>query len=160
MNKKINLKININLFVIGVIIGISIILLNKRLNNIIYPNKINHFEYKLMDKKYIDYTNKINREINKYGIDNIIFLGEDSYYFKIINDKKIGYLDLINQGNWGYNGESSHLKEIIINKDKIFFVNKNELKNTKQSMKKAIKYVIRNGQKINNVYKYDIYKLK
>ena len=160
MNKDINLKININLFAIGVIIGISVILLSERLDNIIYPNKINNFSYKLMDKKYIDYTNKINKKIKEYGIDNIIFLGEDGYYFKIINDRKTTYLDLINQGNWGYNGENKHLKEIKKNKDKIFFVNKNELKSNKQSMKKAIKYVIENGKRINKIYKYDIYKLK
>lgn len=161
LQKKLALKINIKLFAIGVLLGISVLLLKDRsFSKIKYPNKINHFEYKLLDNKYIDYTNKINKKIDKYGIKNIIFLSADAHYFKIVNDKNINKYDLINKGNLGYNGDKRLLNDIKTSKDKVFFVDKSELGLNKQSSKPALNYVIKNGKKIDKVYKYDIYILK
>ena len=70
---------------------------------------------------------------------------------------KISYIDLINAGNFGYNGSDKLLKEIKKRKNSIFLVDKSELSPIKQSDKQALNYVIDNGKKIGNIDFFDIY---
>ena len=69
----------------------------------------------------------------------------------------ISYIDLINQGNWGYHGSDKLLKVIKNSKNSIFFVDEGELSLIKQLDKRALLYVINNGEKIDEVGPYDIY---
>ena len=123
-----------------------------------YPNKVKHFEYKYIKKDQLDTIDKINRKIKEYGIDNILFIGySETYMLKIQNNRKIEYIDMLNKGNWGYNGNDKVKKYINDNKDKIYFVDVNYYYENTQIMKDVIRYVIKNGKKIDSVSSYDIY---
>ncbi len=160
VQKDIKIYLNIKLFTIGAITCLTIFTLNNRLeDNIIYPNKIKYFEYRYLTNSYIDFSNKINKLISKYNDQEIIFLSADGYYFRIINDQDIGYLDLINTGNFGYNGSSKLLSLIKNKKNSLFFVDKNEIGTNKQTDQKVLKYVIDNGTFIEKQGRYYIYEL-
>ena len=158
LNKDIKIAINIKLFCIGILLGITFLMIKDRVSyGLIYPNDINNFEYRLIDKEYISFTKDINSKIEKYSDRKIIFLSADSYYFKIINSKDIGYLDLINTGNWGYKGSDKLLNTIKNNKDAVFFLDKKEIGSNKQTDQNVLKYVVKNGKKIDETWKYSIY---
>ena len=125
---------------------------NRFKEHIIYPNKINKFEYRFLSKNEINYTNKIISFMNKNNNRKIINLDADSYYFKIVTNKKIEKLDLINRGNWGYNGKDKIIKEIKKNKDAIYLLDRRIIEEKNNQLEKvAIKYIINNGKKIGNI---------
>lgn len=158
LNKDIKIAINIKLFCVGILLGITFLILKDRVSDgVIYPNDINNFEYRLIDKEYISFTKDINSKIEKYNDRKIVFLSADGYYFKIINNKDIGYLDLINTGNWGYKGSDKLLNTIKRSKEAVFFVDKKEIGSNKQTDQNVLKYVVKNGKKIDETWKYSIY---
>ena len=151
-------KINLKLFTFGVIIGVSCITLFYRIDDgIIYPNKINHFEYRLLDKYSIEFTEEMNEFIEENKDKNIVYLCSNGYYFRIVNDMDIGYIDLINTGNWGYNGSQKLFKSIMDIDNAIYVVDESELSEIKQTDKKVLNYVLENGKKIKSIRIYDIY---
>lgn len=161
LENKIEIKfINVNLFINGLLLGIIFIsVLSRFKTKLFFPNEINHFEYRAVDYKYIKYTNDINSLVLEYQKDDkkIIFLSADGYYFRLINDMKIGYIDLINKGNWGYNGSEKLLNYIKNNQDAVYFVDETELGSNKQTDQKALKYVMENGKFIDDLGNYKIY---
>lgn len=159
--KQFNIYLNIKLFSIGILIGLTLISLWYRKDDkITYPNDIKYFEYRYLTNQYINFSNKIDTLIDKYHEREIIFLSADGYYFRIIHDMDIGYLDLINTGNWGYHG-SSKLMEVIKNKkDCLFFVDKNEFGSNKQTDQEVLKYVIDKGKILEVEGSYYIYEIK
>ena len=157
LNYKIDLKINLYLFFFGIIIGISILMILKYHKTIIYPNDINHFEYKMLDKDSIEFTKEINKFISDNKDKTVICIHSSGYYIKIVNDMEINYLDLINRGNWGYNGSDKLMKEIKKVDNPIFLVDKGELHPLMQTDKRLIKYVLKKGKKIGSIRIYDIY---
>lgn len=162
INKDISIKfINPKLFIYGVLVGVIMLTMYSRFDEKIYfPTKINHFEYRAVNKKYLNYTDKINKKYNYYKKEHdVIFLSADGYYFRLINDDKIGYIDLINSGNWGYNGSNKLLKYIKSKKNSIIFLDNNEIGTKKQTDQEVLKYVIKNGKVIDKVLSYDIYVL-
>lgn len=146
------------LFGISIILFATVLLMDSRFKSkIIYPNNIKHFEYRFIDYDSILFTNKVNDYIKKNSDREFVFLNSNGYYFRLINDMKISYIDLINAGNFGYNGSDKLLKEIEKRKNSIFLVDKSELSPIKQSDKQALNYVIDNGKKIGNIDFFDIY---
>ena len=146
------------LFGISIILFATVLLMDSRFKSkIIYPNNIKHFEYRFIDYDSILFTNKVNDYIKKNSDREFVFLNSNGYYFRLINDMKISYIDLINAGNFGYNGSDKLLKEIKKRKNSIFLVDKSELSPIKQSDKQALNYVIYNGKKIGNIDFFDIY---
>ena len=146
------------LFGISIILFATVLLMDSRFKSkIIYPNNIKHFEYRFIDYDSILFTNKVNDYIKKNSDREFVFLNSNGYYFRLINDMKISYIDLINAGNFGYNGSDKLLKEIKKRKNSIFLVDKSELSPIKQSDKQALNYVIDNGKKIGNIDFFDIY---
>ena len=146
------------LFGISIILFSAVLLMDSRFKSkIIYPNNIKHFEYRFIDYDSILFTNKVNDYIKKNSDREFVFLNSNGYYFRLINDMKISYIDLINAGNFGYNGSDKLLKEIKKRKNYIFLVDKSELSPIKQSDKQALNYVIDNGKKIGNIDFFDIY---
>lgn len=146
------------LFGISIILFSAVLLMDSRFKSkIIYPNNIKHFEYRFIDYDSILFTNKVNDYIKKNSDREFVFLNSNGYYFRLINDMKISYIDLINAGNFGYNGSDKLLKEIKKRKNSIFLVDKSELSPIKQSDKQALNYVIDNGKKIGNIDFFDIY---
>ena len=70
------------------------------------------------------------------------------------------YLDLINQGNLGYQG-SNYLLEVIKNsKDALFLVNPNEYGSYPQTDQNVIKYILTKGKKIKKLGLYEVYVLE
>lgn len=163
IDREIKVKyINPKLFICGLLVGMVILIIGFRFNEKIYfPSGINHFEYRAVNKKYLDYTEAINNKYDYYkelGYD-VIFLSADGYYFRLINDDKIGYIDLINSGNWGYNGSDKLLKYVKDSKNSVIFLDKNEIGSNKQTDQNVLKYVIKNGTLIDEILSYDIYVL-
>lgn len=125
-----------------------------------YPNDINHFEMRFINRDRLVFTKKMNSFLNKNKKKKILFLSSDSYYFKIINNKDIEYLDLINQGNLGYQGSWKLLSKIKkMDQDTLFLINPNEtVHNQTDSM--ALEYVLEHGKKIQNIDFYEVYVLE
>ena len=125
-----------------------------------YPNTINHFEMRFINHDRLEFTKKMNRFVNKNKDREIFFLSSDSYYFKIINDKDVGYLDLINQGNLGYQGSRKLLAEVKkMDDDTLFLINPNETVHN-QTDPMVLEYVLEHGKKIQTVDFYEVYVLE
>jgi len=141
-----------------ILLGFSNIYFNTNFKKVVYPNDLEHFEYRLVNKENYNFTKDVNKFI-KYNRDKkIIFLSANSYYFRIINDMPCDYLDLINKGNWGYNGIDKVLEEIKNNKDALFFIDRNELALDSQIYNEALEYVIKEGLLVEKIGVYEIYK--
>ena len=144
---------------ISLFIGLSFVYITKsniNINN--YPNKLNLFEYRYISKKNINYTNEIINYMNKYN-NKVMFIGPGAYYYKLVGNKKINDLDLINAGNYGYNGSNKLLNRVKnLDKDYVFFVDEDELGIGKQTDQELYKYIISNYKKIDKIENYDIYK--
>ncbi len=126
-----------------------------------YPNNINHFEYRYLGSKQVDFTNEVSNYIKKNKDYKYMFLDSNGYYFRIINDESASYLDLINMGNWGYNGSDKLINSIKkMPKNTRFFIDGVELVGQRQIDRRAIKYVIKHGKKVDKVGLYDIYILE
>ncbi len=155
--KKVPIKVD--LFFIGSLLGVFVVTLF-RTKLYMFPNDIKYFEYRNLKKYNYLFTKEVNEFMIKNNDKEIIFLNSDGYYFKLINDIPLTYLDLINKGNWGYDGSNKLLKAIKKHDDAIFLVNEEELDESAQTDKNVLKYVIENGEKIGNIKKYDIYIFK
>lgn len=161
VQKDIKIYLSIKLFTIFILGGLTVISLwYRKEDKVVYPNGIRYFEYRYLTNKYINYSNCINDLFHKYNDREVIFLSADGYYFKIINDLDIGYLDLINTGNFGYNGSDKLLDIIKNKKDCVFFVDKNEIGSNKQTDQRVLKYVIDNGNYLEKEGSYYIYEFK
>lgn len=126
-----------------------------------YPNNIKHFEYRYLGSKQVDFTNEVSNYIKKNKDYKYMFLDSNGYYFRIINDESASYLDLINMGNWGYNGSDKLINSIKkLPKNTRFFIDGVELVGQRQIDRRAIKYVIKHGKKVDKVGLYDIYILE
>ena len=158
-NSNKSIRLNYSLFTVSIIVLLSIINFYSRFSNqkVIYPNNIKYFEYRLIDEHSINFTNDINQFIAENSDKEFVFLNSNGYYFRLINDMKIGYIDLINTGNWGYNGSDKLFLEVKKKKSAVFIVDKSELSEIKQIDKRVLKYVMENGKKVNAVGIYDIY---
>ena len=144
---------------ISLFIGLSFVYItrsNININN--YPNKLNLFEYRYINQKNINYTNKIIKYTNKYN-NKVMFIGPSAYYFKLINNIKINNIDLINTGNYGYNGSNKLLNRVKhLSKDYVFFVETDEKDSRKQTDQNLYNYIIKNYKKIDEISDYDIYR--
>ena len=90
----------------------------------------------------------------------IRIIGSDAYYFKIITDNRVDKLDLINYGNSGYNQTKKLIKELENNKDCLVMISIEDISEGKQTNKEIINYIIKNGNKVDSIYFYDIYSFK
>ena len=125
-----------------------------------YPNDLNLFEYRYIEKDEVESNKKVIKYMNKYN-NKVMFIGPNAYYYKLISNQKINYTDLINNGNWGYNGSNKLLEYVkSLDKSYVFFIKKEEEMNKNdQTDQNLIKYIVKNGKKIDKVDIYDIYKL-
>lgn len=150
-------KINFRLVLICCLMGMGVIVWNGLIDDLTYPNDIKHFEYRRLDNYTILFTKEMNNFVKDNQDKKIVFLNSNGYYFKLVNDLTISYLDLINDGNWGYNGSSKLYNAILELDDVIFVVDEAELNEIYQTNKEIIKYVISKGTKIDTVGSYDVY---
>jgi hypothetical protein len=162
---KFKFKLNINLKIVFCICMVFVgIIMFKSYNDgykITYPNNINHFEGRFIREDFIIVTNQMLEYMNINKDYEYLFVGSGSYYFRLVTDTKMGYLDLINHGNFGRNG-SNKIIEMIKNKNSknsVFVISKNDVNPKGQIDKNAINYIINNGKKIDSVQIYDFYVL-
>ena len=125
-----------------------------------YPNDINHFEYRLIANPNIKFTKKVNNYMKKHDDKEMLLLVADAYYFKIIQDKKINKLDLINNGNCGYNGSKKIVDELKKHKESLFIINEVDFNKKSQIDKGALYYIKNNYKKVDSIGIYDIYSLE
>lgn len=144
---------------ISLFIGLlSIYIIKSNFNIKYYPNDLNLFEYRYIEKENINNTKNIIKYIEKYN-NKVMFIGPNAYYYKLITNEKIDYLDLINTGNYGYNGTNKLLNRVKnLEDDYVFFVQRNELGIGKQTDQNLYKYIIKNYKKIDKISNYDIYR--
>ena len=140
------------LILIVLIFSNSVDVLNYRFND------LDHFEYKNISNNNSKYTRNI---INYIKNNDSIIYNDDAYFFRICANQKIGYLDLLNHGNHGYNGSAKIIELIKKNSDKKYLINKNlekRIKNNETQMDYiGYKYIIDNASKIGNIEDYYIY---
>lgn len=151
------------IFIFSIIVstGFNVVTSYNNLMPFRYPNKIRHFEYRLISDSTISFTNEVNNFISKNKNSKIYFLDNYGYYFRIINDEKIDFLDLVNLGNWGYNGRKKIIKYIeSLPEDSIFLIDKEHVNNRSQIDKNAINYIYKHGKNMGSVCNYDIYVLE
>ncbi len=123
----------------------------------IYPNDIRHFEYRYIRSDSIDFTHKVLKYMEKNKSRDFVFITSGAYYYRLVSDTPMSYLDMTNNGNYGYHGSEKIIKDIKKRQDAIFFVFEEELKDYCQSDKPSMQYVIDHGKKIGTIMIYDIY---
>ena len=130
-----------------------------------YPNKFNNFEFRNMYNQNNEF--KIRKKMIKYynNHKNAVLLFSDAYFYKITNDDKLTYFDLLNYGNHGYNGTKKMINRIKkMDKDTLFIINEYEYRDNidkrQQINKDIIKYVKDHGKVIKKINGFYIYKLK
>lgn len=158
MKREIDLKINIKLFTICVLTFLSVMTIENRSKNttLIFSN-IKNLEGRVISKEYLKYTNNLIQLGDKYKDRKIILLSADGYFYKIINDLDISYLDLINMGNWGRDGSSKLLNEVKNCERCVFFIDKREYGKGKQSDQRVLEYVLNNYREIDYLGIYYVY---
>ena len=122
-----------------------------------YPNDIKHFQFRYISNEHIKETKEVSNALLKYKDKNVILLFEQSYYYKILNDIPINYFDLINTGNWGFDGSKKLYNKLEENKESVFVINRYSYVGTNQSDKTALNYVLDNGTKIDEIYNFEFY---
>ena len=123
----------------------------------IYPNDIKYFQYRFISDKHIKETHEVVNKLNEYKDRGMLLLFEQSYYYKILNDIPINYFDLINTGNWGFDGSKKLYNKLEENKESVFVINRYSYVGTNQSDKTALNYVLDNGTKIDEIYNFEFY---
>ena len=153
--------INYKMFFVFLLVIESILMLSENYSGkkSVYPNDLNNFNYRYISRDNYDFTKKILKWMDKRDKE-IVLLDSNAYYFKLIQDKKIEYIDLINQGNWGYKGSNKLIKYLQKYKDTYFIINSDDYKNSSQIDKHALKYISNHGKKIKEIGCYDIYYIK
>jgi len=151
---------NSALFFWGISIGIRVIMIQHNdVFDVKYPNSVPHFEYRLISNRGIRNTDLTNQLLQKYHY-KVMFIGPNGYYFKIINNRKIDCLDLINTGNFGYHGSQKLLNRIQKLSDQyVFFVELSDLGKDTQTDQNVLKYVLDHGSLIEKTELYYIYKI-
>ena len=152
-------KINLDLLMYGSLIGLVFVNTFTSIgeSKFIYPNDIKYFQYRFISDKHIKETHEVVNKLNEYKDRGMLLLFEQSYYYKMVMDIDINYFDLINTGNWGYNGSKKLYKALEENKDKVFVINKFSYKGSKQTDKTALNYVLNNGTKVDEIYNFEFY---
>ena len=132
--------------------------------NPIFPNNINHYEYKIMNSVIQEKTHIVNKYMDKHKDIKIIFLDYTAYYIKMQRDEKIDIFDLTLTGNNGYHGSDKIIKRIKkLDKDKTYYFidnTQNKETSTMQYDFKVIDYIKEHGEIIDYLNNYSIYKIK
>ncbi len=140
-------------------IGVVSITTFNRFNNDLgkFPNDFKNFNYKYYPSIGIKYITTVN----KYVDSNTILYDDTAYLYRVINDQKIGYLDLVNHGNLGYHSSEKIIKLLKENKDKKILINNGtgkRIKNhTSQLDRDGYLYIIKHYKKTGEVLDFSIY---
>lgn len=151
-------KIKYELFFAGCLLAVLLIM--GRASDVIHykKNKLSHFEYKNIAEQNVRYTQKIIKYMKE---NDVIIYHDDSYFYRIVSNQKIGYLDLLNHGNHGYRGNKELIRLIKENSDKQFLVHQDceeRIKEGKTQLDEdGYYYIVENATKIGAIEDYNIY---
>lgn len=101
---------------------------------------VNNFSYYLIaeDSEYSFHQTVKLYNKHKVGDTSPIFLGTQSIYFTIINNERVDYFDVLNRGNFGYDGTNKMIEKVKKMKNQVFIINMvkyNEAKGVDHSRK-------------------------
>ncbi|MBR3211275.1 MAG: hypothetical protein IKF71_05015 [Bacilli bacterium] len=156
---KIKIPFHVILYVSTLGIGCIMFFTYHEGYKIIYPNKIPHFEYRLIREDSIAFTEDVIGYLKDHPENNYTFVVSGGYYFRLATNTKMSYLDMINYGNFGYHENEKIIKKIQEKKDTIFIVSKEDLSSSCQANKEAVRYIMKNGKKMHSIQFYDFYVL-
>lgn len=125
----------------------------------VYPNHIRNYEYRYLNPMEYHNAETLKEYNDNHLEEDIIILSSTSYIFKLSNHRRIEKLDLINRGNWGKDGTKKMIKAIQKKKSTLFLINKEELNYSTQTDKEVLKYIIKNGKRVDKVLYFDVYQL-
>ncbi len=162
MTYDFNIKINTKLILGVCFIAISIISVYRYNEGykIIYPNDIKHFKYRFIRSDSLEFTHKVLDYMNKHKDRDFVFLTSGAYYYRLVSDTPMTYLDLTNNGNYGYHGSEKIIKDVKKRKDAIFFIFEEELGDYCQSDKPSMEYVMKHAKKKGYIQIYTIYEFE
>lgn len=127
--------------------------------DLVFTKKLKHFEYFIHDKKEYELTLGMDNFIDKYKDNKMVILGYFAIKYKIYNDLDITSFDILNQGNYGYNGSNKMIDKIKKMHNCYFIVSLKDLNNDFKMFqfdKKIANYVIDNYKKIDESKKYNL----
>ena len=156
---KIKLELNYDLVTKVILLLLTIFIIVNSIDNksFYYPNKVNHFEYKYTTKNHEKELNKITNLYDKYEDYNIVFLSRSSYLYKLVADKKINYLDLINRGNFGSNSTNKLYNMLKQQKNALFVVQITSFTKNDQTDTIALKFINKYCKKIDEFDDFKLY---
>lgn len=150
---------NYDLVTIVILLLLTIFIIVNSIDNksFYYPNKVNHFEYKYITKSHEKELNEITNLYDKYESYNIVFLSRSSYLYKLVADKKINYLDLINRGNFGSNSTNKLYNMLKQQKNALFVVQITSFTKNDQTDIIALKFINKYCKKIDEFDDFKLY---
>ena len=124
--------------------------------------KTYNYRYFSLTVSYPKYNNKILKVSNylkKYNNKIYLIRGSEAYFLRIINDEKITYYDLLNRGNFGYNGEEKIVEKINnLDSGTIFVTDSSLCKNKSINQFICSTYKVLDKCKlIKTIYNFNIY---
>lgn len=155
--------LNYPLFAGCIILGLFMVSLYYDLKkyNYVYPNDINNFNYKFINGEEVKFINLVNQYMIEHNDSEFVFLCSDAYFFKLTNNIEINHHDIVNYGNWGYDGSRKLLNSIKNIDNAIFVLNMDEIQQRgNQTDKNVVRYVLENGTKVHTIQIYDFYILE
>ena len=161
MMQYINIK-NMNYFGrLGILLMITVCILNARMGisyDPVFMKDTNRFNFTLNSS----YSNNLNKKVDKYfkEFDNPLIISYHKMFYDISNGNDIDYYNVIMYGNFGYNGINNMIDDIKKMEDRYIIVDMNSyLKEgeDEQFAKEIAEYVMKNCEKIDSKYGFDVY---
>ena len=156
---KFKLELNYNLVTKVILLLLTIVIIVNSIDNkgFYYPNKVNPFEYKSITKIHEKELKQIVGLYDKYESYNIVFLSRSSYLYKLVANKKINYLDLINRGNFGSNSTNKLYNMLKQQKNALFVVQITSFTKNDQTDIIALKFINKYCKKIDEFDDFKLY---
>lgn len=122
-----------------------------------------HFGGQSLSVKVEESVSDIHQFISKHKEDNVIILGANAYYLKIIHDMDINYYDLLNYGNHGYRGTEKMISKLKKEDSGYVIINIKEYRDhssdRQQINKDVMRYAIEYYELVDRIGEYRIYRI-
>lgn len=125
------------------------------INNMNFCNDFNHFQYKYISIEQQEYSNMI---ISYLKDKDFTIYADVNYFYKIVMNRKLDSLDIVNYGNSGYGGSHKLLSNIKKNRNKFYLIPYDINFKYAQIDKNGYDYIINNAVKIDRIGEFDVYK--
>ena len=142
----------------SIIASIALFIIINHIFTFTFTSKLPHLNYNIHGKKDYHRDLQYNQFLNQYP--DVIVVGYFSMKYDIMNDKDITYFDVPFHGNFGYNGNQKMIQRIKKMHNQTFAISKEDcqVKNKLDQFATEIAdYIIKNSEKIDSKYEFDIY---